>query len=365
MPGCSPDDRTTRRRARPEAENGHRRRTHEHGGGQRAQGNRLFQDQGAGLEAHSSASHRGVNAVQHAARLVAFLTDMAEEMEAGANPESGFDPPYTTIHVGTIGGGTAQNIVPLDCSFTWEYRLMPGAESDEIRQRFDRFANETVLPRMHAVDPNTGIVTEHLCTVPGLEPDVGSPAESAAMALARRNRTEVVAYATEGGQFQQAGIPTVVCGPGSNRTGPPAERVHRTEPGAGMRSLSAPAVGRSLCGPRDSNRPRRFRRETRLNDSRPPTPQSPGTCTSRACLLVARGPLLSVRGRPAQGRPGKPCQGNVAKTGIFRAMLSRRAVFQKRNEFGCNSSQRSESTWTILPAHPQPPAQAIIGYRLR
>lgn len=174
-----------------------------------------FRTRVRGLEAHSSASHRGVNAVQHAARLVAFLTDMAEEMEAGANPESGFDPPHTTIHVGTIGGGTAQNIVPLDCSFTWEYRLMPGADPDEIRQRFDRFANETVLPRMHAVDPNTGIETEHLCTVPGLEPDVDSPAESAAMALARRNRTEVVAYATEGGQFQQAGIPTVVCGPGS------------------------------------------------------------------------------------------------------------------------------------------------------
>ena len=174
-----------------------------------------FRTRVRGLEAHSSASHRGVNAVQHAARLVAFLTDMAEEMEAGANPESGFDPPFTTIHVGTIGGGTAQNIVPLDCSFTWEYRLMPGADPDEIRQRFDRFANGTVLPRMHAVDPNTGIETEHLCTVPGLEPDVGSPAESAAMALARRNRTEVVAYATEGGQFQQAGIPTVVCGPGS------------------------------------------------------------------------------------------------------------------------------------------------------
>ena len=168
-----------------------------------------------GLEAHSSASHRGVNAVQYAARLINFLADMADEMENCAASGSGFDPPYTTIHVGTIQGGTAQNIVPLDCAFTWEYRLMPGADPDEIHARFERFANETVLAHMHAVDPNTMIETELVCSVPGLEPDSESPAESMVMALARTNRTEAVAYGTEAGQFQQAGIPTVVCGPGS------------------------------------------------------------------------------------------------------------------------------------------------------
>ena len=168
-----------------------------------------------GLEAHSSASHRGVNAVQYAARLINFLADMADEMENSAASGTGFDPPYTTIHVGTIQGGTAQNIVPLDCAFTWEYRLMPGADPDEIHERFERFANETVLPHMHAVDPNTLIETELICSVPGLEPDSESPAESMVMALARTNRTEVVAYGTEAGQFQQAGIATVVCGPGS------------------------------------------------------------------------------------------------------------------------------------------------------
>ena len=168
-----------------------------------------------GLEAHSSASHRGVNAVQYAARLINFLADMADEMENSAASGTGFDPPYTTIHVGTIQGGTAQNIVPLDCAFTWEYRLMPGADPDEIHERFERFANETVLPHMHAVDPTTLIETELICSVPGLEPDSESLAESMVMALARTNRTEVVAYGTEAGQFQQAGIATVVCGPGS------------------------------------------------------------------------------------------------------------------------------------------------------
>ena len=170
-----------------------------------------------GLEVHSSATHRGVNAVQYAATLVHFLTEIAEEMAARAEPESGFDPPYTTVHVGTIQGGTAQNIVPLDCTFTWEYRLMPGADPDEIRERFERFATESVLPRMRAVDPNTAITTELRAQVPGLVPEDGSPAEAIVMALARTNQTEVVAYGTEAGMFQEVGIPTVICGPGSIR----------------------------------------------------------------------------------------------------------------------------------------------------
>lgn len=168
-----------------------------------------------GLEAHSSATHRGVNAVQHAARLIGFLADLAEEMATRAAPESGFDPPCTTIQVGTIHGGTAQNIVPLDCAFTWEYRLLPGADPHEIGKRFECFANDVVLPDMRAIDPDTGIETETICTVPGLQPDRDSPAVPMAMALARTNRTGVVAYAAEAGQFQQAGIPAVICGPGS------------------------------------------------------------------------------------------------------------------------------------------------------
>ena len=174
-----------------------------------------FQTRVRGLEAHSSAAHRGVNAIHYAAKLIGFLVELGEEMEARQAPETGFDPPYTTIHVGTVHGGTAQNIVPLDGAFTWEYRLMPGADPDEIHQRFERFANEQVVPRMRAVDSDTGVETELVCTVPGLQPDRESPAESLVMALARTNRTEVVAYGTEAGQFQQAGIPTVVCGPGS------------------------------------------------------------------------------------------------------------------------------------------------------
>ena len=169
----------------------------------------------SGLEQHSSATHRGVNAVQNAARLIAFLTDLAEEMrDERAEADSGFEPPYTTIHVGTVQGGTAQNIVPRECSFSWEYRLMPGADADEIRDRFNAYVETRILPAMHAVSTETGVATEAGAMVPGLVPEDGSPAEELVLKLAQRNATEVVAYGTEAGQFQEAGVPTVICGPG-------------------------------------------------------------------------------------------------------------------------------------------------------
>jgi acetylornithine deacetylase len=169
-----------------------------------------------GLEQHSSEPHRGVNAVAYAAELVHHLSMIGADMrDRHAQPDSGFDPPYTTVHVGTIQGGTAQNIVPRHCKFSWEYRLMPGEDASEIRRRFQTHVDEVVLPKMHAVDKSTGIETEVRAFVPGLMPEQGSPAEALVLALARKNTTGVVAYGTEAGQFQEAGNPCVVCGPGS------------------------------------------------------------------------------------------------------------------------------------------------------
>jgi acetylornithine deacetylase len=169
-----------------------------------------------GLERHSSETHRGVNAIAYGAELVAFLSEVGEEMrDQHSYPDSGFDPAYTTVHVGTMQGGTAQNIVPLNCTFSWEYRLMPGEDANKIRNRFQKHVDDVVLPKMHAVDKSTGIETEVRAFVPGLAPENGSPAEALVLALARKNTTEVVAYGTEAGQFQEAGNPAVVCGPGS------------------------------------------------------------------------------------------------------------------------------------------------------
>ncbi len=167
-----------------------------------------------GLEAHSSATHAGVNAVMYAAELIAFLGRLAEEMEGRAQSPSRFEPPYTSVHVGLVRGGTALNIIPRECSFIWEYRLLPGENPNEIPARFADFANNEVEPRMQAVDAGCGIETEPRALIPALLPIEGSPAESLVMALSGTNRVNAVSYGTEAGIFQDAEIPTVVCGPG-------------------------------------------------------------------------------------------------------------------------------------------------------
>ncbi|MGD9537270.1 MAG: acetylornithine deacetylase [Alphaproteobacteria bacterium] len=175
-----------------------------------------FRTELTGLEQHSSATHLGVNAVMYAADIIHFLSGLAEEWKATrSQPGSGFEPPYTTIHVGTIQGGTAQNIIPRHCVFTWEYRLIPGDDGAEIRRRFDDYVEGTVLPKMRAVWPEAGVQTVPRASVPGLMPEDGSPAEALCLALARTNEVGVVSYGTEAGQFQEAGISTVICGPGS------------------------------------------------------------------------------------------------------------------------------------------------------
>jgi len=171
-----------------------------------------------GLEAHSSASHRGVNAIMAAARLVSFLEELAAEIAARppADPRHrDFDPPYTTIGVGTIEGGTALNIIPKTCRFRWEVRPLPGFDVSEVTDRFQAFARDSLLPAMRARHPGASILTTPLAMVPPLAPHDDSPAVALALALTGANRTGAVSFATEGGLYQAAGIPAVICGPGS------------------------------------------------------------------------------------------------------------------------------------------------------
>ena len=168
-----------------------------------------------GLEAHSSATHIGVNAVMYAAQLVSYLSELAQDQRENHGDHDRFEPPYTTVHVGTIRGGTALNIIPKECSFVWEYRLIPGQSEDAILKQFTDYANDVVLPQMTAVSEHADIVTEAVGRVAPLVPEPDSPAETLAMMLAGTNQRDVVSYGTEGGIFQEAGVPTVVCGPGN------------------------------------------------------------------------------------------------------------------------------------------------------
>lgn len=167
-----------------------------------------------GLEFHSSQTHLGVSAIQYAAELISFLMKLAEEMRERGDASGRFSPPYTTINVGIIKGGTALNIIPKSCSFVWEYRPLPDADPSEIIDRFNAFAEGDVLPRMRDVFPGASIETTTRAQSPGLAALDGDPGETLVMKLAQCNSAEAVSYNTEAGLFQLADIPTVVCGPG-------------------------------------------------------------------------------------------------------------------------------------------------------
>ena len=168
-----------------------------------------------GHEAHSSAPEEGVNAIAAAAEIIAEIGRLATECRAAAAPDSRFDPPYTSFNIGRIEGGTAVNIIARDCVFEWEFRTMPG-ESDALpRRRIDAFVENELIPRLRARHPAASVITEIAASVPPLAADPTSPAEALARELLGVNETTTIAFATEAGLFQQAGIPAVICGPGS------------------------------------------------------------------------------------------------------------------------------------------------------
>lgn len=168
-----------------------------------------------GHEVHSAHIDKGANAILAAGELLVEIARMRDDMIAAGDPSGKFDPPYTTVHVGQIWGGTAHNIVPLKCRFEWEVRSLPGFDPDNLLKRLEAYAEDNVLPALRAIAPTTGISTHKQVDVIGLAPDPGSLAESLAMRFSGRNETGTVSYATEGGLFQERGMSTIVCGPGS------------------------------------------------------------------------------------------------------------------------------------------------------
>jgi acetylornithine deacetylase len=148
-----------------------------------------------------------------AAELIHWHNEVMAENKARTPADTGFEPPYTTLHVGVVQGGTAVNITAEHCAFTHEVRCIPGERDEDYEQRY-RARLAEVEARMKAVAPETGIDFEVTSFTPAMGPEQGGAAETLCRRLTGDNGSHVVSYGTEGGLFQRAGWSTVVCGPG-------------------------------------------------------------------------------------------------------------------------------------------------------
>jgi acetylornithine deacetylase len=167
-----------------------------------------------GLTGHSSAIAKGVNAVQAAGEAIAWVAREARRLAAEGPFEEGFDPPYTTVHVGTVEGGMILNIIPDHAAFTMEWRFIPGDSPHRHLERMQAWIAETIEPAMRAVDPACGFSYEIALEMPGMALPAEHALATAVKQVVGSNGAGKVAYGTEGGFFERAGIPTIICGPG-------------------------------------------------------------------------------------------------------------------------------------------------------
>ena len=168
-----------------------------------------------GFEVHSSLLPYGVSAILESVRIIDWVNRTNAEIQAAKPTDIAamFHPPFTTLHVGNIHGGTARNITAKECWFDFEIRAVPGENKEEWCARFIEQVRK-VEAGMQAINPDTHIDVEPLFDVPGLRPEPQGEAEALARAITGDNAQHVVSYGTEAGQFQDAGYSAVVCGPG-------------------------------------------------------------------------------------------------------------------------------------------------------
>ncbi|MDE2290214.1 MAG: acetylornithine deacetylase [Burkholderiales bacterium] len=167
-----------------------------------------------GKAAHSSLTPHGVNAIEYAARLICYIRDVADELRANGPFDEAFDVPFTTAQTGVIKGGIALNTIPDFCEFTFEYRNLPSVDAPSIYARIQDYAHSTLLPKMQREHPDARIELTPVAAAPSLDASEQAAITQLVRALTADTDKRKVAYGTEAGQFQQAGVPAVVCGPG-------------------------------------------------------------------------------------------------------------------------------------------------------
>ena len=175
----------------------------------------------------------GANAVAIACDIVSEIGAQQRALEAPELCDPRFDPPYSTLHVGMIHGGTARNILARECEFNWEFRGLPGVPAPAAAARVQAYVDAVALPRLTRFVSGPTIATIMEVDVPFLAAQPNNAAASLALRLTRSNATTAVSFATEAGHFQAAGLPTVVCGPGS------IEQAHKPDEFLAASQLSA------------------------------------------------------------------------------------------------------------------------------
>lgn len=170
-----------------------------------------------GREAHSSLTPTGVNAIEHAAQIIAFIRALAERQAREEKPDPRFVVPYSTLQTGVVRGGIAVNVVPRDCEFDFEMRNTPATSQDALSDEIIAFAEREVLPKMRAVADDSAITFKQGMDLPAFGIAIDAPLVQWAqdLSMTRNLGPGAVSFATEASMFMRAGIPTVVLGPGS------------------------------------------------------------------------------------------------------------------------------------------------------
>ncbi len=168
-----------------------------------------------GLEGHGSQPGRGVNAVEYAVRYVSRLLELGEQLKARAPAASRFDPPWTTLQVGRFNGGAARNVIAGSCTVEWEMRPVQKSDAEFVKADIGAYVEKVLKPAMQAVAPQAAIVTHTIGEVEGLAVASESEARDIVFELTGCDHADVVAFGTEAGLFQEAGMSVVICGPGS------------------------------------------------------------------------------------------------------------------------------------------------------